>query len=255
MLWSTRLCASSRSAESKTLPQRLQRCCLGALEPAAAVDITIFGCYTLLRMNLSSLMKTPNAKSAVRNGFMAERRKCIAEEGTIDVLPSAVVVQGLVSEQVEIDWEEFEKFVRANCNKRTTAERVRYAKRFHYIVTTPEGPSKIRTDILQLNQDSRQSVMKALANLTKYMGVYEEWKKLQKQFGLKWTTFSPEAEASYFQETFYNDATNFTNMLNWIKRVRSRIPADVAAVQAMYLDYLSLRLEKLRVPFKYYRGL
>src|SRR5690606_27108189 len=78
--------------------------------------------------------------------------------------------------------------------------------------------------------------MKGLAALTKYMGVYEEWKRLQKQFGLKWTAFSPESEAAYFEETFYNDSASFTNMLDWIKKVRTQIPADVAAV----LDYTTL---------------
>ncbi len=35
---------------SKTLPQRLQRCVLGVLEPVAAVDMPYLGCHTLLRV-------------------------------------------------------------------------------------------------------------------------------------------------------------------------------------------------------------
>ena len=44
------LCASRSSAESKILPQRLQRCCFGPFEPAAAVDMVFFSNYTLLRV-------------------------------------------------------------------------------------------------------------------------------------------------------------------------------------------------------------
>lgn len=130
-------------------------------------------------------MKAPGPKTASQNLKRCEVRQNVTEVGRRQELLSAVVVQGLVSEKVEMDWDEFKKFVRANCNKRTTVERLRYAKRFHYIVTTPEGPNKIKTDLFQLSESNRPDVMKALANLTKYMGVYEEWKKIQKQFGLK----------------------------------------------------------------------
>jgi hypothetical protein len=51
------LCASSSSAESKTLPQAVQRCCFGAFEPAAAVDIAYLLDLHLIKGDLPARFK------------------------------------------------------------------------------------------------------------------------------------------------------------------------------------------------------
>ena len=85
-----RLCASSRSAASKTLPQRLQRCCRGFFDPVAAVDMSIPSRHALLRVNKSSLVKTKGRTSFI-NVKKREALENITEAGRTDMLCEKII--------------------------------------------------------------------------------------------------------------------------------------------------------------------
>jgi hypothetical protein len=67
--------------------------------------------------------------------------------------------------------------------------------------------------LLQFPEQKLVHIMKALATLSKYLGCYDEWKKLRENYQLKWSgnnidTFS------------YMLHTNIGNMIEWVKTYR-----------------------------------
>ena len=81
-----------------------------------------------------------------------------------------------------IDWAGFEKWLR-NRLRKYYANKVRnYAKRYGFVLFEPEKVSVISG----FSRDKQRNVMAALANLAKYLGMYQRWQVIKTQAGLKW---------------------------------------------------------------------
>ncbi|MCX8178202.1 MAG: hypothetical protein N3F10_07970, partial [Candidatus Bathyarchaeota archaeon] len=77
----------------------------------------------------------------------------------------------------------------------------------------------------------RPNVVRALSNLAKYLGVYEDWKVLVKQYGLKWTGRSTD-------ELLIDRLTKVQNpdeVFQWIREVK-RERGDLA----VFMDYIAI---------------
>ncbi len=168
-------------------------------------------------------------------------KKCIARaesleakglaEGRIEELTALSLVQA----PINVDWDDFERYLKAEHRGNTIKMRMLYAKKYHHIITTPEGPQKVR-ELQSLSAAKRKEAMCALANLAKFLGLYNGWRQLKQEHDLRWTRFSPEAQAAVFEEMFYRQDKGFSAMLDWFKDMRKRLSAEYAA----YVDFLVL---------------
>lgn len=68
--------------------------------------------------------------------------------------------------------------------------------------------------------------MKALANLAKYSGVYEEWNRLRRQHQLKWSSTNT---LNIFQQIM-NNGTTYDKMLECVKQILAVLPSSHANV-------------------------
>jgi intergrase/recombinase len=80
------------------------------------------------------------------------------------------------------DWEDFREWLRNGHSKGTISYIMRYAKRHFRVFENPVLASEIRV----FNKDKRRHVMQALANLSKYLGIYENWKAIARNNDLHW---------------------------------------------------------------------
>jgi intergrase/recombinase len=84
----------------------------------------------------------------------------------------------------------------------------------------------LKKDLLVLPPAKQRHIMKALANLAKYNGVYEEWNKLRRQHQLKWSSTNT---LDVF-ERIMNNGTSYDKMLEYVKQVLSMLPRSHANV-------------------------
>lgn len=136
---------------------------------------------------------------------------------------------------VDVDWGGFEAFLKADHRSNTVKLRMLYAKKHHHILTSPDGPSRIM-ELQQLTDGQRREAMKSLANLAKFLGRYDEWKELKRKHDLRWTRFSPEAQASVFEQALYSQDKGFMSMIEWVRDVKKTLSAGYGA----YVDFLIL---------------
>src|SRR5687768_12904195 len=90
--------------------------------------------------------------------------------------------------------------------------------RKYYTILISEGEINMQ-QLLQFPEQKLVHIMKALATLSKYLGCYDEWKKLRENYQLKWSgnnidTFS------------YMLHTNIGNMIEWVKKAIAVLPVD-----------------------------
>jgi len=87
-------------------------------------------------------------------------------------------------ENMRINWDSFEEWVRKTHHRgsESVSGIVRYAKRYSYVLFNPSEASILQT----FSRDKRRLVMASLANLSKYLGVYDWWKYIVKKADLKY---------------------------------------------------------------------
>jgi hypothetical protein len=81
-------------------------------------------------------------------------------------------------------------------------------------------------DLLVLAPAKQRHIMKALANLAKYNGIYEEWNRLRRQHQLKW----PSTNTLDVFERIMKNGTNYDKMLEYVKDVLAVLPRSHANV-------------------------
>jgi hypothetical protein len=83
-----------------------------------------------------------------------------------------------------IDWKSFESWVKKTHYPKSNSvlRTVRYAKKYCRLLFNPVEASVLQT----FSRDKRRLIMAALANLSKYLGVYDWWKCIAKKAGLKY---------------------------------------------------------------------
>jgi hypothetical protein len=98
---------------------------------------------------------------------------------------------------------------------------LKYGKRYCYILEQMDIK-----DLLVLPPAKQRHIMKALANLAKYNGVYEQWNKLRRQHQLKWSSTNT---LDAF-ERIMNKGTTYDKMMEYVKHILAVLPRSHANV-------------------------
>ena len=84
--------------------------------------------------------------------------------------------------QAAVDWDGYREHLLRAYSRRVALERYSYARQYaHCLLDGNLGELKALTD------DKRVHVQKALSSLSKYLGAYEEFRQLTRNYGLKWS--------------------------------------------------------------------
>jgi hypothetical protein len=131
-----------------------------------------------------------------------------------------------------VNWRAFEKWLRENFSYSYAKDLLNYSKRFCHVLFNGEA-----SELLRLSESVRKVVMASLSNLSKFLGVYSEWKRLVEGYGLKWSSGKSE---DYLISRMAHTENN-ENVLEWVKQVKAKIPQLSVFMDFMILSGLRLR--------------
>jgi len=121
---------------------------------------------------------------------------------------------------LNIDWNSFKEYVFNNLSLKCAKDVLRYSKRYVDILQYPKRASRIG----MLPKDKKRLVMASLSNLSKYLGIYEYWRAIIKNHGLKW-------EKRSALETIIDILnTNLEDAKVWAKETIPKIPREYGSV-------------------------
>jgi intergrase/recombinase len=116
---------------------------------------------------------------------------------------------------LKIDWEKFKTWLFMEYSEITAKDRLLYAKKYAYCLL-----SRDFSTLKLLNNSQREHTMKALAVLSKFLGIYEVFRSLVKNYDLKWSSKKP---SDYIIERLTR-TINPNEIFEWIKQVKKAIP-------------------------------
>ena len=120
----------------------------------------------------------------------------------------------LISED-KIDWQIFKTWLFGEYAEVTAKDRLCYAKKYaNCLLKRDFGKLKLVTP------SQREHAMKALAVLSKFLGVYEDFRSLVKNYGLKWSS----RKSSDLIIDRLTKTTNPDEIFDWIKEVKNSMP-------------------------------
>ena len=117
-------------------------------------------------------------------------------------------------------WILFRKYLTGFNGPKTISSRVSYAKRYYNLLI-----DRNFSELHDLSKDMRNHVMKALASLSKYLGVYDKWKQIVERYNLKWS--------SGFNglEVFKKITSSSNDLDSLIKSVRTTLHTDMIPIR------------------------
>jgi intergrase/recombinase len=105
-------------------------------------------------------------------------------------------------------WDSFKKYLEGFNNKKTIYSCLSYAKRYYRLLL-----SENLSEVIGASKDRKNHIMKALASLSKYLGVYDGWKKIIEKYNLKWANRN---SLDTFNKIMFSEG-NIENLITWIK--------------------------------------
>jgi hypothetical protein len=120
-----------------------------------------------------------------------------------------------------MDWDKYREYLYANLRPNTARLALKYGKKYSYVLEHMDIK-----DLLVLKPAKQRHIMKALANLAKYTGVYEEWNKLRREHQLKWSS----TNTLDIFERIMNNGSSYDKMLEYVKQVLAVLPHSHAHV-------------------------
>jgi len=121
---------------------------------------------------------------------------------------------------IDIDWNDFSKWVNSNLNSKYAGDIVRYSKRYAEILQKPNTASRL----MALPKNKKRLVMASLSNLSKYLGIYDYWKSIIRNSGLKWEKRSAlEAIIDILN-------SNLEDTKIWLKETIAKLPNEYSTV-------------------------
>ncbi len=119
--------------------------------------------------------------------------------------------------------------MRENFSEHYARDVLRYAKKYYHVLLNRDA-----SILLKINGDTRRLVMSSLANLSKFLGIYDQWKALIKKHDLKWEGRSSlEAFISILN-------TDIEEIRKWLMKVIKGLPREYAVVE-VFLVLTGLR--------------
>jgi hypothetical protein len=122
---------------------------------------------------------------------------------------------------LSINWDKYKEYLYANQRPNTARLALKYGEKYCYILERMDIK-----DLLVLKPAKQRHIMKALANLAKYNGVYEEWNRLRRQDQLKWSS----TNSLDIFERIMNNGSSYDKMLEYVKQVLAVLPRSHANV-------------------------
>jgi hypothetical protein len=121
-----------------------------------------------------------------------------------------------------LDWQQFHSFLLQRMNANTAIDRMRYAKQYGHVLESAD------VQVLQgLSPDKRIHVMKALSNLAKFTGQYDNWLLIRQRYNLKWSTGKEKLDALV---RFFDDGKTLDKMLQWLSETMQALPKSYSDV-------------------------
>jgi hypothetical protein len=118
--------------------------------------------------------------------------------------------------QIEaVDWYKFENWLKQTHTSRFSRDIVIYAKR--YLSYLQSGNL---SEIALMTPGKRRMIMTSLSNLSKFLGIYEDWKRMVNAYQLKWSDRSTD-EIIIERLTKVKDVDD---VFNWIRQVKDVRP-------------------------------
>jgi intergrase/recombinase len=106
--------------------------------------------------------------------------------------------------------------------KNTIKQTVNYAKRFASILDSGDASS-----LMTLSPRNRHHAMTACANLSKFVGCYDDWLQIRQRYSLKWTTGNESFTA---MQRFFDTSLTIENMIAKVKRMIQVLPVAMATM-------------------------
>jgi hypothetical protein len=130
-----------------------------------------------------------------------------------------------------VNWPAFREYLDKTYRHGTASERYNYASRYGHCLLEQN-----LSDLQGLSDDKRNHAMKALSALARFLGFYDSWRTLVKDYGLKWTGKSAD-------EIVINRLTKIVDpeeVFTWVKQVKRARPQltyliDLTAISGLRL--------------------
>ena len=126
----------------------------------------------------------------------------------------------------EIDWKAFQKFMEQRSKSEYVKYCVSYAKKYAHCLLNRDF-----SEISVLPKTVRGNVLRALSNLSKFLGIYPEFKRLKEKHKIQWVGKSTD-EIIIDRLTKVEDSTE---LFKWIREVK-RLNPDLA----VFLDLMMI---------------
>ena len=138
---------------------------------------------------------------------------------------------GKEAEFKAIDWSGFREWLLRDHKRYVAQYMVSYAQEFQSCLLTHD-----LNPLLSLSSGKKRLVMSSLSALAKYLGAYEDWRRLIRQYGLKW---SGKSKDKIFIERL-TKVKNPDEVFEWIRQVKEKRPdlaefMDLMAISGMRL--------------------
>ena len=133
---------------------------------------------------------------------------------------------GKEAEFKAIDWSGFREWLLRDHKRYVAQYMVSYAQKFQSCLTS--GDLSV---LLELSPGKKRLVMSSLSALAKYLGIYEYWKRLIRQYQLKWGEGSKDAIII----ARLTRVKNPDEVFEWIKTVKKERP-DLT----VFMDFIAI---------------
>ena len=129
--------------------------------------------------------------------------------------PATRDLRGRENSAIRIDWNGFRKFVYSNYMEKTVPDYWRFARRYgHLLLKGDLSPLKM------FSSYKRSHVLKTLATLSKFLGLYKEFRDLREAYGIKWS----RGDSARIVIKRLLRANNERDLLDRIRKLKKEIP-------------------------------
>jgi len=135
-------------------------------------------------------------------------------------------------DEKSLNWGAYAEWLRKNFSHNYAKDLLNYSRRFSHVLFSGEA-----SELLRHSNSVRKMVLASLSNLAKFLGMYEDWKRIVKAYGLKWS--SGKAEDYLISRMSHTE--NNGSVLEWVRRVKAEVPQ-----LSVFMDFIVLSGLRLR---------
>jgi hypothetical protein len=190
------------------------------------------------------LGKAKVAGSIPAQGFLFRPKESQFEEirehyNEVSTLPNSVRIlpKSVRTNVSQIDWVAYKQYLGKNFNNHTAKARFSYSTKYCQILLNEDASS-----LVVLSFDKRMHIMKALATLSKFLGCYDQWKKIVGNYQLRWSDNGSGGATSKGLEIFHNiyGNSNYQEMIIQLKDACFKLGQKYSSV-LLYCTLTGLR--------------